>query len=88
MATYIGLATYLVIYAGYAIHERLYHNKTTPHFIPLLEVDLDTDAVWKRGEGKITREREAHEMEQAKAEELSRTTAWMYWSKQLLSHVY
>jgi hypothetical protein len=33
----------------------------TPHFVPLLEVDLDSDAVWERGEGAAVKEREAQE---------------------------
>ncbi|KAF9476781.1 hypothetical protein BDN70DRAFT_811712 [Pholiota conissans] len=50
VATYIGVALYIILYSGYTLYERLYLKRTT-HFVPVLEVDLTTDAVWGPGEG-------------------------------------
>jgi len=49
VATYIGVVVYIVLYAGYAAYERFWLGRR-PHLIPLLEVDLDTDASWKAGD--------------------------------------
>lgn len=57
VATYIGVALYIVLYSGYTLYER-FQMKVQAHFVPLLEVDFETDAVWKPGEGNIIRARE------------------------------
>lgn len=51
---------YVVLYAGYTLYEYLWLRKRT-HFVPLNEVDLDTDAVWGPGEGRRIRAEEANE---------------------------
>lgn len=56
VATYIGVALYVVLYSGYTLWERFYQKKRQ-HFVPLLEVDFDTDAVWMTGQGAAVRER-------------------------------
>ncbi|KAG1758917.1 amino acid permease-domain-containing protein [Suillus occidentalis] len=56
-ATYIGVALYVVLYSGYTVYER-FGLGIRQHFVPLLEVDLQTDAVWKPGEGTIIRDDE------------------------------
>ncbi|KAH9947189.1 amino acid permease-domain-containing protein [Amylocystis lapponica] len=62
VATYVGVALYVLLYGGYTLYERVCLGKTT-HFVPLADVDLDTDAVWRRGEGAHVRERERAEKE-------------------------
>ncbi|KIJ69699.1 hypothetical protein HYDPIDRAFT_79112 [Hydnomerulius pinastri MD-312] len=58
VATYIGVAMYTILYLGYTAYERFGLGERQ-HFVPLLEVDLDTDAVWKRGDGARIRELDA-----------------------------
>jgi amino acid permease len=53
VATYVGVATFVVLYVGYALYER-YYLKRTVHFVVLLKADVDTDAVW--GPGRIRRD--------------------------------
>lgn len=60
MATYIGVGLYIVLYAGYTIYD-MFIRKSEHHFVPILRVDLDSDAVWKKGEGKLVREQEHEE---------------------------
>ncbi|KAI0076970.1 hypothetical protein K474DRAFT_1644184 [Panus rudis PR-1116 ss-1] len=57
VATYLGVILYIVLYLGYAIFEKLIY-KSPHHFVPLSQADLDTDAVWKPGEGELVRQRE------------------------------
>ena len=54
VATYIGVALYLILFCGYLVYERFYLGKNR-HFRPKHEVDLATDAVWKPGEGDMVR---------------------------------
>ena len=60
VATYIGVALYIVLYAGYTVYERYFLRRET-HFVPLTEVDLITDAVWGPGEGDAVRARDLEE---------------------------
>ena len=62
VATYIGVAVYIVAYFGYWAYE-LFWLKKRSHMVPLTEVDLDTDAVWRPGDGARIREEEAEERE-------------------------
>jgi amino acid permease len=57
VATYIGVALYIVLYSGYTIYERFYLKRTT-HFVPMHEVDLITDAVWGPREGAANLEKD------------------------------
>ncbi|KAI8989904.1 amino acid permease-domain-containing protein [Trametes punicea] len=70
VATYIGLVVYIACYIGYWIYERLWLKQTT-HLVPLLDVDLDTDAVWKSGDGLRMREKEAEERAQRDADDIA-----------------
>jgi amino acid permease len=79
VATYIGLAAYIVLYVGYAAYQR-FKMPQAPYFVPLLEVDLDSDAVWGRGEGAPIKEREAHERMGAISE-----GGWKAWRARLSS---
>lgn len=87
IATYIGVALYILLYAGYTLYEWVFLKKSR-HFVPLLEVDLDTDAVWKRGEGHLVRERDVQVQEAEKAYELATTGRRTMWLKRVLRHVY
>jgi len=56
VATYIGVALYIVLYVGYTLYETVYLGKPLKrHFIPASAADLDTDAVWAPGEGPVVR---------------------------------
>ncbi|KAH9884943.1 amino acid permease/ SLC12A domain-containing protein [Cubamyces lactineus] len=70
VATYIGLVVYIACYIGYWIYERFWLGQTT-HLVPLLEVDLDTDAVWQPGGGEKLRAQEAEAREKRDAEDLA-----------------
>ena len=55
VATYIGVALYIVPYVGYVAYERFGLGKRQ-HLVPLLSVDLETDAAWKAGDAARLRE--------------------------------
>ncbi|RDB20075.1 Lysine-specific permease [Hypsizygus marmoreus] len=63
VATYIGVALYIILYAGYSVYERVYQQRSQ-HFVPTSEVDFVTDAVWKPGEGTAARKQEKKVYEQ------------------------
>ncbi|KAF9461615.1 amino acid permease/ SLC12A domain-containing protein [Collybia nuda] len=62
VATYIGVALYVILYSGYSLYERFYLGRLN-HFVPVSEVDLVKDAVWGPGEGDIIREQDRQEQE-------------------------
>ncbi|PPQ77160.1 hypothetical protein CVT25_010788 [Psilocybe cyanescens] len=65
VATYIGVALYIILYTGYTLYEKFFlHRPLSSHFIPALQVNLDTDAVWAPGEGDATRARDRKEREE------------------------
>lgn len=75
VATYIGVALYVVLYGGYTIYHRICSDE--PHFVPLHEVDLDTDAVWPSGHGVAVRKAEREEREkERKAGGWNAVRAW------------
>jgi hypothetical protein len=86
IATYIGVTLYIILYFGFTLWERIHQTKR-PHFVPLLDVDLETDAVWKSGQGAATRERdrleEASRIEKIETRGILRT----FWSD-IKEHVY
>ncbi|KAG2091954.1 amino acid permease/ SLC12A domain-containing protein [Suillus discolor] len=84
VATYIGVALYVVLYLGYAIYER-YGLGIRQHFVPLLEVDLQTDAVWKPGEGAMIRDHEGKDEEEAA---VTVTPGWRTWLSHAATHIY
>lgn len=55
VATYIGVVLYIVLYAGYVAYERFGLGRRQ-HLVPLLGVDLETDAAWKAGDAARFRE--------------------------------
>ncbi|OSC97918.1 hypothetical protein PYCCODRAFT_1471421 [Trametes coccinea BRFM310] len=70
VATYLGLFVYIVCYIGYWIYERFWLKQTT-HLVPLMEVDLDTHAVWTAGGGARMREEEQLAREKRDAEDIA-----------------
>lgn len=84
VATYIGVALYVVLYLGYAIYER-YGLGIRQHFVPLLEVDLQTDAVWKPGEGAMIRDHEGKDEEEAA---VAVTPGWRTRLSHAATHIY
>ncbi|EIW61174.1 uncharacterized protein TRAVEDRAFT_26868, partial [Trametes versicolor FP-101664 SS1] len=67
VATYIGLAIYILCYVGYWVYDRFWpagNRVHRVHLVPLMEMDLDTDAVWGQGGGARMREKEAAERTQ------------------------
>ncbi|KAI0941062.1 hypothetical protein AcW1_005123 [Taiwanofungus camphoratus] len=86
VATYIGVALYIILYAGYTIYERFYLKKPR-HFVPLHEVDLDTDAVWRPGEGQRFRESEREAKAKAKME-ADMDRGLRHWLRRVATHAY
>ncbi|KAH8092518.1 amino acid permease-domain-containing protein [Cristinia sonorae] len=90
VATYIGVVLYAILYAGYTIWQRFFLApalRPETHFVPLFQVDLDTDAVWRKGEGVLVREREREEKERKIQEEGGRFgLAW--WLRKVGKNVY
>ncbi|KAI0677739.1 amino acid permease-domain-containing protein [Trametes maxima] len=70
VATYIGVAVYIVCYVGYSLYEWLWLRERR-HMVPLLEVDLDTDAVWQRGDGERLHKEEEEARAQRDTDELA-----------------
>ena len=89
VATYIGVALYIILYGGYTIYEKFILKKHQ-HFVPLAEVDLDSDAVWQPGQGDAVREQDKLE-DLAKKEVLqaqgSKGRGRVWWDK-ITEHVY
>ncbi|KIP02036.1 hypothetical protein PHLGIDRAFT_79723, partial [Phlebiopsis gigantea 11061_1 CR5-6] len=79
VATYIGLGLYIVAYVGYTLWAR-FVVRAPHHFVPLDEVDLDTDAVWAPGEGAAVRAREA-DAQRMQDEADAQTPGLQYWLK-------
>ena len=59
MATYLGVALLVALYVGHVMYEQCVLGQRG-RLVPLLEVDLDTDAVWTAGDAVRFREAEAH----------------------------
>ena len=90
VATYVGVALYAVLYLGYTLWERFFipaSRRPQHYFIPLAEVDLDSDAVWRKGEGDAVREREREKEKERDALEGERYGAWR-WLRRAGRHVY
>lgn len=85
VATYIGVGVYILLYLGYSIYDR-FVLKSPYHFVPIDEVDLDTDAVWKEGEGALIRQREREES-QRKEEAEGSSYATLNWIRRMRKHV-
>ncbi|GAA6058926.1 hypothetical protein JCM10212_002878 [Sporobolomyces blumeae] len=67
LSVWIGLAFFVVLYAGYTIYHRV-SRPTTPHFVPLADVDLVTGAVWGPGGGAEWKQDERDEKKRLKEE--------------------
>lgn len=88
VATYIGVALYAILYAGYTLWERFFVSpRPAHHFVPLHQVDLDTDAVWQKGEGDIVRERD-REAKEAKRRVEDGQYGVGVWLRRVGRHVY
>lgn len=61
------MALYVILYTGYTLYERFWLHKGQ-HFVPLREVDFDTDAVWLPGQGETVREKDRVEDEERREE--------------------
>ncbi|KAF9226990.1 hypothetical protein BS17DRAFT_794360 [Gyrodon lividus] len=88
VATYIGVAVYIILYVGYAAYER-FSLGIRQHFVPLLKADLQTDAVWKDGDGQRIREQD--ELEEKALEDKVGGKAMLWWKEWMLKireHVY
>jgi hypothetical protein len=87
IATYIGVTLYIMLYFGFTLWER-FHQTKRPHFVPLLDVDLETDAVWKSGQGAAIRERDRLEAEASRIEKReTRGILRAFWSY-IKEHIY
>ncbi|KAJ3482908.1 hypothetical protein NLI96_g6672 [Meripilus lineatus] len=86
VATYVGVLVYAVLYIGYTLYSK-YYLKSPCHFVPLSQVDLDTGAVWKRGEGDSFRQREKEMVEKREQEE-GTAHGLRHWWRRTRKHVY
>ena len=86
VATYIGVGLYALCYAGYTLYERLWLKQRT-HMVPLLSVDLDTDAVWPHGEGLRIRQEEQEAREKRDAQDLADGKRFRVWARQVSRYV-
>lgn len=89
IATYLGVILFLSLYTGYTIYERIF-IKPPYHIVPLAEVDLDTDAVWKKGEGDTVRQRERDEAERVSRDEATvhGLGNWILRMRRMSKHIY
>ena len=89
IATYLGVILYIVLYIAYAIYEWIW-VKPPHHFVPIDQADLDTDAVWERGEGDLVRQRdrELDEKVASAAGEAHGAKRWMLRFRRVTKHVY
>lgn len=75
VAVYIGLAFFIVLYVGYSIYHKV-KNPAEPHFIPLMQCDFESGAVWSRGGGVAMKEEEAEEKRKFLEEKGSKAWVW------------
>lgn len=89
VATYLGVVLFALLYVGYTIYERIF-VKPRHHFIPLVEVDLDTDAVWRKGEGATVGQAERDEAERIVSEEATvhGLRNWVLRMRKMSKHIY
>ncbi|KAH7104303.1 amino acid permease/ SLC12A domain-containing protein [Auriculariales sp. MPI-PUGE-AT-0066] len=76
VATYVGIATFVVLYVGYTLYERFVLRRTR-HFVELEKADLDTDAVWGPG-------RERRDVEETTVNKPTQEPLW----RRAARHVY
>ena len=79
VATYIGVALYAVLYAGYSAYAHFSLGKSR-HFVPASEVDFVSDAVWQSGEGLAARDKEKEALAALKAtssQPLAKLRVWV-----------
>lgn len=70
------MALYIILYGGYTLYERFVLRKTTPHFVPVAEIDFVSDAVWEPGQGAAVREEDAEISEKMKAARGQNEPVW------------
>ena len=82
VATYIGVALYIILFFGYMIYERFVQGKTT-HFVPITEVDLKSDTVWEPGQGDGIRAQDQRDAEKESSMKLAFTKVMKFWFYEL-----
>ncbi|KAG6824955.1 hypothetical protein H0H92_005323 [Tricholoma furcatifolium] len=83
VATYIGISTYIILYAGYSFYEWRWGSNV--HWIPTEDIDFHSDAVWQPGEGDIIREQDKQEAAQLHSLGVSGRKRAMRWFRE---HIY
>lgn len=68
---------FLIVGLGYFIHHKI-TKPNVPVFVPLLECDFDTGAVWNRGDGVKEKARVEEEERAALAEGRK---GWVLWNR-------
>ena len=86
MATYIGVAVFVLTYVGWTAYELLWLRKRA-HFVPLLDVDLDTDAVWGPGDGVRVRAEDQAAREKRDAQDLADGRRWRVLARSVLRYI-
>jgi len=99
VATYIGVALYAVLYGGFSAYEKWYLKREFL-VVPIHEIDLDTDAVWKRGEGELIRQQERDAKEAGRGKDYNdekktfeydqgvQSHGLRHWVRRMSKHVY
>ncbi|KAM5542466.1 hypothetical protein V8D89_003925 [Ganoderma adspersum] len=86
LATYIGVAVFVATYVGWTAYEFFWLRKSQ-HFVPLLDVDIDTDAVWGPGDGVRVRAEDQAAREKRDAQDLAEGRRWRVWARGVLRYI-
>ncbi|PPR08190.1 hypothetical protein CVT24_001573 [Panaeolus cyanescens] len=71
VATYIGVALYIVLYTGYSVYQKIVLGEKN-HFIPISDVDFETNAVWSPEGGRASEVKDKVELPVGKKGDLWR----------------
>ena len=77
---------FIATYIGWTLYELLWLRKRQ-HFVPLMDVDLDTDAVWRPGEGARVREEDQAAREKRDAQDMASGRRWRVWARSVLRYI-
>ncbi|KAI1791056.1 amino acid permease-domain-containing protein [Ganoderma leucocontextum] len=86
IATYVGVVVFIATYVGWTAYELLWLRKRQ-HFVPIMEVDLDTDAVWRPGDGARVREEDQAARDKRDAQDLAEGRRWRVWARSVLRYI-
>jgi hypothetical protein len=76
-----------VLYIGYTLYER-FGLGIRQHCVPLLEVDFESDVVWKPGEGAVIQDEDQYDGKNEEDATVPRTPRWRTWLFSVVKRVY